>query len=330
MPRCLVDDFTTEALGPILEANPKGVLVLKDELAGLINGLNQYKGGRGHDRQVLLSLWSGFDLMIDRKKGGGPVYVRRPFAAIAGGIQPGVLERLRGSDRRPVADDGLLDRLLFAYPEPRKLAAEDWGELPDAARAGWDAVLTRLAGLRPAGDGSAWQPRRLGLSAAARRDWEALTRTLAEQANADDFPECLRGPWLKLRGYGARLALVVAALRWAEHGGAEPTEADAEAVRAAGRLVAWFQVQARKVHSILGTDARKSDALRILRWLAARPGVTLFTRRDVYMTMRKSVLRPSALDAPLALLVEHRYLSALRHGTTTRYAVNPLWQPRDF
>jgi hypothetical protein len=114
--RCLVDDFTTEGLAPILQANPKGVAVVKDELAGLIHGLNQYKGGKGNDRQALLAMWAGASVVIDRKTGPGPIHLANPFVAIVGGIQPAVLDTLRTRNRQAVVDDGLLDRFLFCYP----------------------------------------------------------------------------------------------------------------------------------------------------------------------------------------------------------------------
>src|SRR5262249_23237616 len=114
--RVIVSDITTESLGIVLCENPRGVVLVKDELAGLVEGMNQYKGGRGHDRQVYLALWSGDTIVIDRKSDksqqGAPLYVADPFAAIVGGIQPAVLETLRGRHAcgLPPPNDGFLDR----------------------------------------------------------------------------------------------------------------------------------------------------------------------------------------------------------------------------
>ena len=51
MGRVVVDDTTIEALAGILESNPRGVLVARDELAGWVRGMDQYKSGKGADRQ---------------------------------------------------------------------------------------------------------------------------------------------------------------------------------------------------------------------------------------------------------------------------------------
>ena len=52
----IASDTTVEALGDIFENNPRGILIHRDELAGWILGLNQYKGGAGNDRQHYLEI----------------------------------------------------------------------------------------------------------------------------------------------------------------------------------------------------------------------------------------------------------------------------------
>ena len=78
-------------------------LPLYFEAAAVITGMNQYKGGKGHDRQVYLKLWAQATIRVDRKNNpdGAPVVVYRPFVAICGGIQPGVVDRLRDAGRPP-------------------------------------------------------------------------------------------------------------------------------------------------------------------------------------------------------------------------------------
>src|SRR5262249_40907762 len=49
--RTWTDDSTVEGLVRILAENPRGLVAIRDEAAALVTGLNQYKGGKGHDRQ---------------------------------------------------------------------------------------------------------------------------------------------------------------------------------------------------------------------------------------------------------------------------------------
>ena len=100
MERVYADDTTVEALVGILEDNPRGLLDYKDELTGWIRGLDQYKGGRGNDRQFWLSIHTNSPVVVDRKsRQGDPVYLDHPFVTLAGGIQPAMLPELGGAGR---------------------------------------------------------------------------------------------------------------------------------------------------------------------------------------------------------------------------------------
>jgi hypothetical protein len=328
--RCLLDDFTTEALVPTLAGNPKGVVVLKDELAGLITGLNQYKGGRGNDRQILLQVWAGADVVVDRKgQAGQPVQVRRPFVAVVGGIQPAVLESLRLSSRGRVVEDGMLDRFLFAYPAGLPASAEDWRHLSAEAQRGWESALARLLAEPVLPGPGGWRPRRLGLTECGRQAWVAFTAAHATEINVGDIPPHLEGVWSKLRGYAARLALLLHALRWACDEPVGLDAVDGASLGAAARLVGYFKSQARKVHAALDADPAAAGAARVLRWLAEHPQVSSFSRRDLHQRLRKTFFRPAELDGPLALLEELHYLSPLPgEPRSPRWAVNPCWERR--
>jgi hypothetical protein len=65
--RAVLDDCTTEVMATVLGDNFRGVTMARDELSALIAGLNQYKAGRGHDRQVFLKLWSHATVRVDRR-----------------------------------------------------------------------------------------------------------------------------------------------------------------------------------------------------------------------------------------------------------------------
>ena len=82
--RIVTGDATCEALAVLLKDNPRGMMMVRDELSGWINGFNQYKGGGGNDRDFYLQLWNGSPIPIDRKgqEGGVPIYVAHPFFAL--------------------------------------------------------------------------------------------------------------------------------------------------------------------------------------------------------------------------------------------------------
>jgi hypothetical protein len=106
----LTTDATTESLGPILNGNPS-LLLMRDELSSWINSMDQYRAGKGADKEFYLSAWSGTFAKIDRK-GKPAIFIRSPHLSILGGIVPDKLPLLSGN-----ANDGFFDRLVCCYPE---------------------------------------------------------------------------------------------------------------------------------------------------------------------------------------------------------------------
>ena len=90
--RYIVSDITTEALVPILQDNPRGVLLYRDEASGIFAGMNEYKKGDG-DNARYLSMYDGGPMLSDRKGDKSPWYIPMAAVSICGGIQPGILSR---------------------------------------------------------------------------------------------------------------------------------------------------------------------------------------------------------------------------------------------
>jgi hypothetical protein len=114
--RLIINDATVEIIAPLLSKNPKGIVLFRDELAGWLNSMNQYKGGGGADRAFYLESYNGKPYKVDRVKLGiqGTIEVDRLSIPIIGGIQPDRLVEAILSD----ADDGMSARLLYYYPHP--------------------------------------------------------------------------------------------------------------------------------------------------------------------------------------------------------------------
>jgi len=246
MTRCVASDTTVEALVAILEDNPRGLLVYKDELTGWVRSMDQYKGGKGSDRQHWLSFWSGDEVVVDRKsRMGEPIIVAKPFVSLFGGIQPAMLGELGAG-----TEDGLMDRFLFAYPAPRQVRfTED--EISAAAEARYAALYDALSNLTFATDEHGDpNPKPLKLTREARNLFAGVVDNLGTEMIAPGFPRKLEGVWAKMRGYLARLSLILAVCRCLEtHSPEERIEA--EDVEAATKLLDYFKSHARRVYSEL-------------------------------------------------------------------------------
>jgi CRISPR-associated protein Cmr3 len=117
--RLRVSEYTGEALAAQLQEQEKsglGLLIYRDELAGLFASLNQYKGGRGGDEQQLLELFDGGGL-TSLRIAGDRIYTRSQVS-IYGSTQPEVLRELVAKGDA----SGLWARFLFVPLPPRAIA----------------------------------------------------------------------------------------------------------------------------------------------------------------------------------------------------------------
>lgn len=263
--RLLVSDVTIEALAPIIQQNPRGVLLLRDELAAWIGGFNKYSAGRGADEASWLSMFNAGEIIVDRKGQPSTLFVPAAGVSICGGIQPDVFKRALGNEHR---ENGLLARLLVAMP-PRKPKKWTDADVSPADEAIMEMIVERLIGLEPLPDGS---PVVLELSSEARQAWVAFYD--AHNAEQAELSGDLAAAWSKLEAYVPRLALVIQILKWAcgEQDDAEPVEIGSESMAAAIVLVRWFGAEAQRVYGFLSETSTESEQQRLVEWILRHGG----------------------------------------------------------
>jgi hypothetical protein len=284
--RVVMDDVTMEAVSRVLAANARGVVMVRDELAALVLGLNQYKNGGGSDRPNLLKIWSGKSVVIDRVQHefGEPVRIPFPFLSIAGNLTPAMLGEL--ANRR--GDDGFIDRWLYVYPDRRpKLKSAERRPVSDAAVEGWAGIAKRLwAREMHPGDGSP-RPHVVTFTAAGKAEFDRRHDDHVDEVNAADFPDSLSGAWSKLEEYAARLCLVLTLLRHAADPTVDPAALPCAGAREAAdawRLVAYFKAHHRRVRASLhgrGLGGAPEGVRVILRWLRNHPDTTAFPESEL-------------------------------------------------
>jgi hypothetical protein len=115
--RYLTQDATTEKLGELLSENPRGMLLLRDELAGWLRTLE--RPGREGEREFYLEAWNGTGGYTFDRIGRGTVHIDALTLSILGAIQPGKLARyLREAIDGGGGADGLLQRSqLVVWPD---------------------------------------------------------------------------------------------------------------------------------------------------------------------------------------------------------------------
>ncbi len=297
--RFIVSDTTVEALAPILLANPRGLLLARDELAGWIGSFDRYagKGKAGADSANWLSMFNADSIIVDRKTGiPRTIHVPQAAVCVSGGIQPAILQRALGLEHR---ESGLAARLLLACP-PRKAKRWTEADIDPGAEAELVSLFDRLYELQPTpGDDGEPRPALVRLSADAKTAWKGYYNAHAiEQA---DLTGDMAAAWSKLEEYAARLALVVHFTRWAADDVDDETRLDLSSMNAGITLAKWFKHEARRVYAMLDESGAERDERRLVDWIGRKGGTV--TPREVQQGCRW-LKEPGAGEAALEELVK--------------------------
>lgn len=271
--RYTCDDVTIEGLLPVLQSQPRGLLMHADELASWLRSFDRYRTGQGSDVPRWLSIHGCRGITIDRKTGARFIYVPRPAVCVLGGVQPGTLRRLLTPD---YFENGLAARLLVTMPPLRKRTWSDEG-FPDAERDELQRIVEGLLKLELAIDEDGLPvPRMLVLAPDAKQLWIAFYNQHAEeQIQLDDS---LAAAWSKLEGYAARFALVLHCLRAACDERVESAVVDAETMDAAISITRWCANESRRVYAALKESDEEGTTRNVLERVRACGGST--TVRD--------------------------------------------------
>jgi hypothetical protein len=266
-PRLYATDPTIERLAPLLQARPRGMLLLRDELSGLFANMARYN--RGSDRPFWLEAFDGGRHVIERVSRS--IVVEYLLVGVIGSFQPDRLARAFAGD-----EDGMYGRFLYGWPLPpdyRPLTnetSEVESELVNALTA-----LIRLPSEDEAGE---FAVQSVWLSEEAVAKFEEFRKWVDREKRSLEGRE--RHWFCKGETAVLRLAGVLAYLAWAIALGApangfdgiagslEPRTIDKKFVADAIRL--WrdfFWPHARAAMRQIGLSDRHKNERRVLRWL---------------------------------------------------------------
>ena len=116
--RFCTNDATIEKISDLLSVNPKGILVERDELTGMLSSWE--KMGRESDRAFYLESWTGLGSHTVDRITRGTIHVDRLCLSIFGGVQPEKLANYLFHTSKN-QNDGLMQRFqLGVYPDQPK------------------------------------------------------------------------------------------------------------------------------------------------------------------------------------------------------------------
>lgn len=248
--RIVIGDITIEAVVDVHQNNPRGMVVVRDEISGLFASFDRYAATGGGDVAQWLEIHSSGAIRVDRKTGDRKSYhVSRSSVSMIGTIQPGAL---RAAMPRKHVDNGFLARETPVMPPPRiKVWTDD--ELDPKARAAVEQLFDRLYAIkldfdefgRPA-------PVLIRFSPKAMERWKRFVNE--HNAEAATMSESLQAAYSKLESAAARIALILHMVKVGTQDSSiiKMQDVDDQTLASALTILAWCKNEVKRVYAMLG------------------------------------------------------------------------------
>jgi putative DNA primase/helicase len=328
--RYIANDTNIASLGVLLQQNPNGLLVFRDEIVSLLSSLDQEE--RASEKGFYLTGWNGdSSYTFDRIGRGLHLSVERVCLSMLGSTQPGrISDYLCQAVRGGRGDDGLMQRFgLLVWPD----ISPEWKHVdrqPDKnARTTAFDVFDRLdkldwhaAGAKRDrghdGDEEGLPYLRFNIDA---YDAFVIWRTDLEKRLRGDLHPALESHLAKYRKLVPGLALIC----HLADGVTGPV-----GIPALDRAIAWskyLEAHARRAYgSVIAGAAETAKA--ILLKIKSGHLQNEFSARDVWRPQWSKLTDRAAVQAGLNMLVDYDCLREMKNTATggrhaTVYVVNP-------
>jgi len=312
----------------MLAQNPRGLLLLRDELVGWLRLMD--KPGREGDRQLYLEAWEGTGSFTMDRVVRGTLRVPALTLSVLGGLQPGPLRRYVREAVEEGGADGLLARLqLLVWPDglppwqPREAPPDP--ELHERVR----QIFQRLDQLDPLEVHAVLVEEQSYLcfdhdAQQLYREWRAELE--GRLRGADDLPEPLAIHLSKYRGLMPKLALVFHLLDRVD-GRCAGGPVSLAATRLAAAWCGYLELHAAKLYGLLEQEVPAAHVLaaRIREGLVP-DGCSV---REIYRRQWRGLVTPEAVRGALDILESCGWIRVERlsegHGRPREVIrINPL------
>ncbi len=323
--RVVVRDATTEKLMALAGENEKGLVLHRDELAGLFASFGRYSGGGGSDRQFLLECYGGRSFTVDRVKNDEPVLIPFLSIGIIGALQPDkAAELLKG------ADDGFVSRFLWCWPDPVQgfhISRERFD------RRVAEQLVSRLVhlGMQANPPPQPNSPELVPLDESALHELEQFALEMkGREGKASPLMKSALG---KARGHVMRLSCILQYIWWGTSRADpfnEPMEIGGAAVATACEMMrTYFLPMAERVFGDAAIPLAETNATILARYLKQeRKGVV--NAREARRKIGGSLRDGDAIGAAFEELADAGLVRRIEESTQSRgrpsknYEVNPV------
>jgi hypothetical protein len=316
-PRIVVNDTTVEKLGELLNENPRGLLLIRDELPGFLAHMES--GEHQGERAFYLEAYNGNGRFTYDRIGRGTVHIESCTVSIIGGVQPSRIAPIVRAAISGANNDGLIQRLqMTVWPDD----AGSWhwvDRKPNVeARLTYEKVFRDLYNLSM---GDTGKPAILRFSPASQTLFQEWTTEIHVEAHSGSLSSALESHILKMPKVVASLALL---FELADGGRFEVNEA--AMLRALG-WADYLRSHANRLYSAGETMAADGARLIVERRHQLPES---FTLRDIQRKGWASLADRDAVISAIELLVatHHcREVPPVVHQAGGRPSISYIWNP---
>ena len=328
--RYIVNDATVEKLGELLNHNPNGLLLFRDELSGFLGLMD--RPGHENDRAFFCEAWNGGGAYIYDRLGRGTLRIEAACVSILGGIQPGPLYAYLQETFAGGGDDGLIQRFqltVFPDPLPRWRHVDRWPDVDARARA--FAVYRQLARLDLATvEAEELTPEErpfLRFAPDAQELFDGWRAELEAKLRSDEDHPVVVSHLAKYRSLMPSLALIIHLIDAIDHGRHGPVSR--AAVQRAAAWCTYLEAHARRLYASVTDPVRVAAAL-LARKLTHGRLPSPFSARDVYRHAWTGLTEPRVVQRSIELLAHLGWIRPEPSGAvdggrpTVRFRLNPM------
>lgn len=316
-PRIVVNDATVEKLGELLNQNPRGLLLIRDELAGFLAKMESTEGQS--ERAFYLEAFNGDKVFVYDRVGRGTVPIEHATISMIGGIQPSRIAPIVNNAMTGKGDDGLIQRLQLAvWPDD----VHEWKWIdrqPDReARQAYDTAFKKIYSNQL---GCPDNPMVMRFSPPAQSMFREWMEEIQAEARSGNVSGVLESHLLKMPKTVASLALIFELVEGGRF------EVGAEATAMALAWAEYLASHARRLYAAGQTMAEDGARLIIER---RNELPDLFTTRDVHQKRWAKLADREAVVCAIETLTDANYCRALARDTTEsggRPTVCYEWNP---
>lgn len=340
--RYIANDATIEKLGVILNDNPAGITIVRDELAGLLASWE--RSGHEQDRAFYLEAWNGNGSMQVDRIGRASLFVPNLCLSIFGGIQPSKLAGYFHNVVNSFGNDGMIQRFqLMVYPDslPNWEYVDKYADKDAKTKA--YRVFEQLAMFDPtslACDDKFEEQPYMRFKAEAQpifRDW---LESLETKLRSNELPQLLEEHLGKYRSLVPSLALIFHLVDYASLTANESAKIElckqgvsADALKKAIKYSHYLESHARRIYKTM-SDSGQQGTYQLSKRIAEGLLSDGFTVRDIQQKGWHLLGDNTTIKTAIEKLLDANWLTEYQPQPTggrpaaSKYYINP--RTKDF